>query len=215
MVSPTRKINVLISTFDTHVQGYHPSLQIVKIHMPKSGTFHKGFQVFLVRMHADGFGQVTVAAAITAKHQHTNLPGLWADGKTVSITASTNASATANATTDQLTVAAHGLSENQPVVVGGTAVPGGIQPQTIYWVKVIDANTIQLRTAHDSTSLVDITSTGTSVTVTAVRAFTITYLPTVAGDQAHMPLRSIGRVVLTTGAGDSADILSVRVNQED
>lgn len=159
-------------------------------------------------------GQVTVAAAISAKHQHSNVPGLWTDAKTVSITASTPKSATVNPATDQLTIAAHGYVENQLVVVGGTVLPEGSQPSTFYWVKVIDANTIQLKTANDG-QVLDVTSAGTSVTVTAARVFSITYLPTVAGDQAHMPLRSSGRIVLTTGAGDSVELLAVKMNQED
>lgn len=160
-------------------------------------------------------GVVAITTGATVKHQHTNLPGLWQDGKTVAITASTNKSATANASTDQLTVTSHGYAENQPVVIAGTAVPGGTEARKIYWVKVIDANTISLRPNFDSSGIVDLTSAGSSVTVTAVRAFSISYLPTVAGDQAHMPLRSTGRAVITTGSGDSVDVLSVIVNQED
>lgn len=166
-------------------------------------------------MRIDVFtGIAAVGSAITAKHQHSNMPGLWTDGKTVSITASTDASATANAAADTLTVTSHGLVENQPVVIGGTTVPGGTMPKTIYYTKVVDANTIQLKANNDS-SVIDITSTGTSVTVTAVRVFSISYQANVAGDQSHMPLRANGRVVCTTGAGDSVDILAVLVNQED
>lgn len=159
-------------------------------------------------------GVTTVAAAISLKHQHSNLPGIWTDAKSVSITASTNTSAVANATTDQLTIAAHGLKENQAVVISATSMPGGLLTLTPYFVKVIDANTIQLKSANEG-QIVDITSAGTSVLLTVCRVFTITYLPTVAGDQSHMPLRSSGRTVLTTGAGDSVDLLSLIINQED
>lgn len=159
-------------------------------------------------------GVATAATGITAKHQHTNMPGLWTDAKTVSITSSSQQSATVNATTDQLSITTHGLSEDQPVVVAGSVIPGGLEAKKIYFVKVISANAIQLKSTNDG-QVVDITSTGTSVTVTAVRMFSISYLPTVAGDQSHMPLRSLGRVVVTSGAGDSVDIVSIRVNQED
>lgn len=175
-----------------------------------AGALQKAFRVDVFT------GIATVAAAITAKHQHTNLPGLWVDGKTVSITSSTQKSATADASLDTLTAAAHGYVEDQPVVVGGTTVPAGTTARTIYFVKRVDANTIQLKSSYGTGGqVVDLTSTGTSVTVTAVRAFSISYLPTVAGDQSHMPLRSSARVVCTTGAGDSVDVLSVRINQED
>lgn len=160
-------------------------------------------------------GRVVVATAITAQHRHSNLVGLWVNGKDVSITASTNTSCTANASTDILTAAGHGLVDNQPIVLGGTAVPGGTSERTIYWARVLNANTFQLRPAHDSASTVDLTDAGSSVQFTPVRSFSITYLPTVAGDQSHMPIRPNGQVVITTGAGDACDVLSVRVNQED
>jgi hypothetical protein len=41
------------STFNADVQGYHPCTQVVKFSMPKSGNFHKGFQLFLPRVHAN------------------------------------------------------------------------------------------------------------------------------------------------------------------
>jgi hypothetical protein len=159
-------------------------------------------------------GVVGVTTAITAKHQHSNLPGLWTDAKTVSITASTDTAATANATTDQLTVTSHGLVENQPIVISASSLPGNILDKTIYFTRVIDANTIQLRATLDG-AIVDIQSAGTSVKVTPVRAFSITYLPTVSGDQSHLPLRSSGQLVVTTGTGDSVDVLGVKINQED
>ena len=40
--------------------------------MAKSGIFHKGFQVLLPGVHADGFGQIPVAVGIT-RHQLTQL----------------------------------------------------------------------------------------------------------------------------------------------
>src|SRR5574343_249815 len=55
----------VLSTFDTDMQGYHPCAEVVKIHMPKSGFFHAGFQLLLPGMHADRLGQVAVAVGIT------------------------------------------------------------------------------------------------------------------------------------------------------
>lgn len=159
-------------------------------------------------------GVTTVAVAITAKHQHSNMPGLWTDGKTVSITASTQKSAVVSASADTLTIAAHGYAENQPIVISATVMPDGLQPKTPYWVRVIDANTIQLK-GNNEGSILDITTNGTSVSATAVRVFTISYQAAVAGDQAHMPIRASGRTVVTTGVGDSVDIISVIINQED
>lgn len=42
----------------------------------------------------------------------------------------------------------------------------------------------------------------------------IKLLAEVAGDQTHLPLLSIGRVVITTGTGDEATISDVQVLQE-
>lgn len=51
-----------------------------------------------------------------------------------------------------------------------------------------------------------------TVAITAVvteTAFTIKLLPDVAGDQTYLPLRPIGRVVITSGAGDSATVSKI------
>lgn len=73
---------------------------------------------------------------------------------------------TANATSNRLTISTHGLSTGDgPFVVSnsGGALPGGLVAGTLYWVRVIDADTVELtltREAVTGATLVDITSAG-------------------------------------------------------
>jgi len=68
-----------------------------------------------------------------------------------------------NVGTDTITVTAHGYTQDTKVTFGSdTALPGGIEFGTEYYVKPTGANTFQLSTAWDGPTL-DITSTGAGV----------------------------------------------------
>lgn len=72
--------------------------------------------------------------------------------------------------------------------------------------------TAKLQDSMDNTLWVD----KKTVSITAVSSdtlFVIKLLPDVAGDQASLPLRPTGRIVVSTGAGDSCTIKSVKVLQ--
>lgn len=73
------------------------------------------------------------------------------------------ASTAVNASTDTITVTAHGLTTGAPVTLtvdsGGT-LPGGLTAGTIYYALVSDANTIALVNDPASTTAIDLTSTG-------------------------------------------------------
>lgn len=158
-----------------------------------------------------------VAATATAKLQQSSGFNLWSDTKTVSITASTEKTISGESTSaDTLTVTAHGYTEGQPVSAdanGGT-LSGGLEPGKVYYVHVVDANTIQVSLSNGGT-VVDITaaSAGTPQ-LSAVRVFSITFLAEVAGDQAYVPLKQLMRLVTTTGAG-ICTVLSARSVQEE
>lgn len=65
-----------------------------------------------------------------------------------------------NATTDRLTVTAHGLSNGARAFVRSTGtIPPGLTIQR-YWISVIDANTIELHTNATLTARADITGAG-------------------------------------------------------
>jgi len=67
-----------------------------------------------------------------------------------------------NTSTDRITITAHGLTSATEVAVTTTDVlPGGIVANTLYFARVIDANTIELHTTSALNSIVDITTAGT------------------------------------------------------
>lgn len=162
-----------------------------------------------------GVGSVTVAAAVSAKLQDSSGFNLWNDVKSVSITGSTDQSVTAVDTgTDRLTINTHGYVDGEAVAVTGTELPGGLYDTKVYYVRSATTNDFQLSETQSGPA-VNLTSAGSSVTVTAVRQFSITVQQEVAGDQTLTPLRGAGRVQIITGAGDSCQVLSVIYNQED
>ncbi len=75
-----------------------------------------------------------------------------------------------NTTTDVLTTSApHNLSTGNIITLGGTTAPTGTVFNTPYFVRVLTATTFELYTsaanALTSTSKIDVTGTGTSVTI--------------------------------------------------
>lgn len=198
-----------------HLNQQPQSVPASQTGVPISGNFGQTAGAAGKYLRLDLYtGVTTIASAITAKHQHTNLLGLWSDGKTATLSASTQKAATPDFTTSQLAVTSHGYSENQPIVISAATVPTGLAARTIYYAKVLDANTIQLKSQNEG-SLVGFSDNGATVKTTAVQLASISYQDNVAGDQATMPLRNLGRVVLSTGAGDSVDILAIKLNQEE
>jgi hypothetical protein len=67
--------------------------------------------------------------------------------------------------------------------------------------------TLILQTSHDGSTWVD----GKSTTISGDGNITVNYLPNVAGDQAYLPLRPLGRFVVTTGSGDAVTISALWV----
>jgi len=66
-----------------------------------------------------------------------------------------------NTTTDRITITGHNLTSAAEVAVTSTDTrPGGLVADTLYFVRVIDANTIDLHTTSALNTLVDITSAG-------------------------------------------------------
>jgi len=68
-----------------------------------------------------------------------------------------------DATTNNITLTAHGFSDNQAVVIfpaAGATMPGGVTGGRAYVIRTIDANTFYLTRYWSSTTKVDITSQG-------------------------------------------------------
>lgn len=160
-------------------------------------------------------GKVVSSTAVSAKLQDKSGFNLWNDVKSVTITASTDvAISSIDAGTDELTSAGHGFTDGQAVAVTATDLPSGLFDSKVYYVRDAATNTFKLSESSDGPA-VDIVDAGSSVSVTAIRQFSITVQQEVAADQGLTPLRGAGRVQAITGAGDSCQVLSVLFNQED
>lgn len=72
-----------------------------------------------------------------------------------------NQTFTASSATERLTISGHGLYEGQRVKVSSTTtLPAPLEADTIYYVKIVDANNIQLASEIGG-SAIDLTDTGT------------------------------------------------------
>jgi hypothetical protein len=161
-------------------------------------------------------GKVAIANGITAKLQHSSGYNLWSDANTVAVTASTEKTISAvDDATDILTSVAHGYVTGQPVVINSsTAVPRGLSAGEIYFVLKINDDTFYLVDAPDSEKPIDLLSAGSgTITTTAVRCLSITQQEVVTADQSVMPLKPLGRIVCSSGASDSAQIVDILVVQ--
>ena len=141
--------------------------------------------------------------------------GNWNTLKSVALTASTDQTVSSvNATTGVLTVAAHGYTQGQLITLNSSGtVPGGLLPGDRYFVANPTTNTFQLYLLEgNSVAQSSFTDAGSgTITVTAVQWATVALNVEVAGDQAVMPLRPMGRVAVTTGAGQTVQVVDVRV----
>lgn len=115
-----------------------------------------------------------------AMYLSTNTAGIVADYN--------GASVTADAGTDAFTKTAHTLVNGDMVVFGGTAVPGGLVADTVYYVVNKATNTFQVAATSGGTAI-NLTSAGTSVTFTHVKWVTLTssfVTPTVLPDDTEL-----------------------------
>lgn len=102
-------------------------------------------------------------------------------------------SVTADGGTDLITLASHGFAANQKVVLSGSVPPGGLSFATTYYVITDTSNTFKLA-ATSGGAAIDITSSGTSVTlVTSTEA------------QANMSKIGLSGINSTTGATEAQD----------
>lgn len=96
-------------------------------------------------------------------------------------------SVTADSTTDKITLASHGFSADQKVVLSGTSAPGGLSFATTYYVITDTSSTFKLA-ATPGGGAIDITSNGSGVTL-------------VTSTQAHQQMTKIGLSGLNTSTG--------------
>lgn len=100
------------------------------------------------------------------------------------------------------------LTKEFPIYSGG-AVQG-----LVVKIKVTAATVAAGITAKFQTAIGNDWEDSKTVAVTTADDYYIKFLATAAGDQTYMPLLCKGRVVVTTGAGDSLTVTQVQVLQE-
>jgi hypothetical protein len=159
-------------------------------------------------------GRSVAATGVTVSLQDSSGAGIWRNVKDSSaISASTNRTLTPDSATDIFTSVGHGFTSGQAVALYTTGtLPVGLDSSKIYYVKVLDADSFQLTAVQNDGIITDITSDGTgTLTASAVRVVSLTINNAVSGDQALIPIKSQCRVVADTGAGDSLQVMDVRV----
>lgn len=163
------------------------------------------------------FGKVATAGTITVKLQDSSGYNLWADNKTATASASTDKTVVSvDSSADSLEVTGHGYTDATAVVVNSSGqVPAGLVAGVVYYSKAVDANNIELHRTKALGSKLDITDAGSgTITVTAVSKSEITVVAEVAGDATYLPINAQGRLVATTAGGESLQVVSIKVVQE-
>lgn len=157
-------------------------------------------------------GQI-VAATSTLTLQQTMGKNIWVDtAATDTLATSTDTAITVNVgvSATNVTATSHGLSDGAPIVFNTTgSLPGGLVADTIYFAKVVDANTIQVLVDLGSQPLV-LTSNGSNSKVTAVTVVELKLLAEEAASQADMPLGSNVRVLAEMATAETVQVLDVR-----
>jgi hypothetical protein len=159
------------------------------------------------------------AAGISFKLQHAAGDGVWRNvGSSANATAvqKTWTDTDVNTGTDRITVTSHGFVTGDRVLISSAnTLPTGVTAGE-YWVIRIDANTIQLATSLANAlagTAVDITAAGSSTSRICQADYTVRMLATDSTDVAQLPLWSVGRWVVDSGAGDSCTVSEIRVTQ--
>lgn len=155
-----------------------------------------------------------VAGTPDLKLQDSSGLNVWNAVKSVTLSPSTNKTVSAVSTSaDTLTCTGHAYPEDTVVVINSTSTtPGGVAAGTPYYVKVIDANTFQLKQSPSSNP-VDITASGAgTITATQVTLASIAVQETDTADQAFTPVRRSCRLVADTGASETVQVVYVYQN---
>lgn len=158
-------------------------------------------------------GKCSVAGTTEILVQDSLGYGVWSTAKTekAAITSSTEKTATFTADTSDITITAHGYATGSFVVFSGTALPAGIDAGKAYRVENVSANVIRVSDRASSAVVVP-TSTGTSVSATAVREFRITLNSNNSTLSSQMPLAAIIRPVLTKANNDSVQVVDFLIS---
>lgn len=157
-----------------------------------------------------------VAASASGSLEHGPGANIWesvGSAATIAVASGTSISG-ADANADTITVTSHGLSSGDPVAIyapGGT-LPTGLDASLIYYVDVVDANTLRLYKFSPAPNgqIASITDAGASAVLVPVSAHTVAIDVSAIG----APLFGAARARISTGAGE-VQLLSVIVAQSE
>lgn len=160
-----------------------------------------------------------VVGSPVLKLQDSSGLNIWTDSKTATASASTQKTVSAvDASADTLTSASHGYTSGQPVVINSSgALPAGLEAGKVYYAEAVDANTVKLHTIRDLSSPVDITDAGSgTIQLTAVSRVEIVITSYLSSDisSGYAPVNAQARVVCSSAGGESAQIVAVKIVQE-
>lgn len=170
------------------------------------GALHSRFDIYI--------GSATITSGATIQLQTGSGYNLWENVKAdTSITSKSATTFTVDTATNIVTATAHGLSNGDVVTVSSTGtLPSGLQANTKYFVEVIDANSIYL---HSTAQLilstrVQFSTTGSGThSLVKVSKISIRLSTDNVADQAVLPLSNQVRLLASTGAGDSLQIVDI------
>ena len=156
-----------------------------------------------------------VAGTPTIALQDSNGLGIWNSIKSNTLSASTDKTVSAvSASTGTLTSASHGFTAGQLVTINSTGtMPGGLLPGQKLFIVNPTTNTFQVTPFLGNNSAVGSfkdAGSGT-ITVTAATVATIAVNAQTSGDVQYLPLRPQARLVGTTSAGQTLQVIDVRV----
>ncbi len=158
----------LADTFQNAIDGIALTLTSVG-----SGTHQ--FTTSSISGEVVGNGTISISAdSKTVVGTDTNFSAIFARGDKFIMfqpdVTSSKIITTINTTTDELTASAdHGLSNGNPVIMSASVAPTGTTNNYIYYVRVISTTVVTLHPTYtdaiNNTSKIDLTTTGTSVTL--------------------------------------------------
>ena len=154
-------------------------------------------------------GETVVANGINFYLQTSDGYDLWttvaASGGVIAANTKVEVDSVAEAT-NIFTEGSHGFEDGEAVVVSNSA---DFDPLKIYYVLYLTAGTFKLSTQTGGKA-VNITADDTTIDVTSLQAdvFLIS-----SDDSDEIPLGVKARVVVDSGAGDSTDIMDIKVTQ--
>ena len=139
--------------------------------------------------------------------------------KTITLTNSTaktfDAASNVNYTTFRITISSHSLANGDPVTYtcGANVAIGGLTNDLVYYVKVIDSNTIELHTTYYLNDIIEFTSSSTgthTLTIKAANPVSETFYVAAHGFITGDAIKITGSNLPTAASGDTLNTNSFK-----